>query len=98
MLNAYDVYVVDVDEVRGAMVRRQILLFNLKSDDIRIIVPTLNVIYRHREALGLGVSRRHRGEQVGCESSDAALARQIIAKKRHLSNCRLCLHRSEERR
>ena len=75
VLNADDVHVADVDEVRRALVGREILLFYFETHDAGILVPLLDVIDRHRKALALGVLRRHRGEQVGREGGDAALAR-----------------------
>ena len=92
VLNADDVHVADVEEVRRALVGGEILLFYFKTHDAGILVPLLDIIDRHRKALALGVLRRHRGEQVGREGGDAALARQIVAEKGDLANFRFCFH------
>ena len=55
VLNANDVHVADVDEVRRALVGRKILLFDFETDYAGILVAFLDVIDRHREALALGV-------------------------------------------
>ena len=93
VLNADDVHVADVDEVRRALVGREILLFYFETHDAGILVALLNIINRHRKALALGVLRRHRGEQVGRERGDATLARQIVAEEGDLSNFRFRFHR-----
>ena len=58
MLQANDVGVTDVQEVRRPLVGRQILLLDLESDYLRIFVAALDVIDRNCEALSLRVRRR----------------------------------------
>ena len=53
VLHADDVHVADVEEVRRALVGRQILLLDLEANDVRIVVAALDVVDRHRETLAL---------------------------------------------
>ena len=92
VLHADDVHVADVQEVRRALVRGQILLLDLEANDVRIFVAARDVVHRHGEALALRVLRGHGGQQVGRERGDAAFARQVIAEKRDLSDFRTCFH------
>ena len=75
VLNANDVHVADVDEVRCALVGRKILLDDFETDYAGILIAFLDVVDRHGKTLALGVFRGHGSQQVGCEGSDAALAR-----------------------
>ena len=94
MLHANHVHVRDVEEIRRAQIRRQVLLRNLKAHLRRIIVATREVIDRHDEALHRRKLRRHRAAQVRRERGDAAFPRQIIAEKRDLADGRCGLHES----
>jgi len=47
LLQADDVHVADVEEVRSTLIRRQTLLLNLEANYFRVFVATLNVIHRH---------------------------------------------------
>jgi hypothetical protein len=62
-------------------------------DDAGILVAFLDIINRYREAVGLGVPRRHSGKQVGREGSDTTLARQVVADERDLFNLRQSFHK-----
>ena len=75
VLDADDVHVADIEEVRRAVVGREILLFDFEAHHAGILVAVLDIIDRHRKALALGVLRRHRGKQVGREGGDSTLAR-----------------------
>ena len=75
VLNADDVHVADVDEVRRTLVGREILLFYFETHHAGILVPLLDIINRHRKALALGVLGCHRGQKVGRERRDATLPR-----------------------
>ena len=92
VLNADDVHVADVEEVRRALVGGKILLFDFETHDAGILVPLLDIINRHSEALALWVLRRHRSEKVGSKGGNATLARQVIAEKCDFSNFRFCFH------
>jgi len=74
VLNAHDVYIADVDEVRRALVGRKILLDDFETDYTRILITFLVVVERHGKTVALGVFRSHGSQQVGCERSDAAFA------------------------
>ncbi len=45
MLQANHVHIADIEKICGAQVRRQILLFNLKADHFRVLIPSLNIIH-----------------------------------------------------
>ena len=53
VLHADDVHVADVEEVRRALVGRQVLLLDLEANHVRILVAALDVVDRHGEALAL---------------------------------------------
>ncbi len=93
VLHADDVHIADIQEVRRALIRRQVLFLNLEAHRRRVFVTTLNVIDRHRETLALGMFRCHGREQVGGERGDAAFARQVIAEQRDLLNLSCGSHR-----
>src|SRR5579864_4286903 len=84
VLQADDVNVADVEEVRGAQIGRQVLLLNLEPNHLRVLVATRYVVDRHCQALALRMRALHGGKQVGCERCDAALARQMIADESNL--------------
>ena len=92
VLQADDVHVADVEEVRGAQIGRQVLLLNLEANHFRVLVATRNVIDRHGEALALGMHGRYGGKQVRRERGNAALAWQVVANKRDLANSRSFFH------
>jgi hypothetical protein len=81
VLQADDVHVADVEEIRGAQIGRQVLLLNLEANHFRVFVATFDVVDRHRETLALRMRGRDGRKQVGSERSDAALARQMVADK-----------------
>ena len=89
VLHTDNVHVADVEEIRGAPVRSQILLLNFEANHVRIIVAPFDVVDGHREAPACGMPRCHSAEQVGRERGDATFARQIVAEKRDLSNAGL---------
>ena len=92
VLQADDVHVADVEEVRGAQIGRQVLLLNLEANHFRVLVATWNVVDRHREALALRDARCDGGKQVGRERGNAALARQVVADKSDLANFGILFH------
>ena len=91
VLQADDVHVADVEEVRGAQIGRQVLLLNLEAHYLRIFVAALDVVDRHREALALGMRGCDGRQQIGCKCGDAAFARQMIADEGDLANFRCLL-------
>jgi hypothetical protein len=54
-------------EVCGLPVRIQVLLLNLEANHVRVLIAPLKMIDRHREAIGSGMPRCHRPEQVRCK-------------------------------
>ena len=92
VLQADDVDVADVEEVRRALVGGQVLFLDLEANFRRIFVAALEVVDRHRKALGLGLLGRHRRQQVGGEGGDAAFARQVIAEEGDLPDFGGCVH------
>ena len=53
VLQADDIHIADVQEVRGPQVGRQVLLFDLEANYFRIFIAVLDVIDRHAETLAL---------------------------------------------
>ena len=94
VLQADDVHVADVEEIRRAQIGRQVLLLDLEANHFRIIVAARNVVDRHGEALALRIRAGDGGKQVGRERGDAALARQIVADKSDLADFRVLSHDS----
>ena len=92
VLQADDVHVADVEEVRGAQIGRQVLLLNLKANHFRVFVAALDIVHRHRETLALRMRGCDGCKQVGRERGDAALARQVVADESDLANFRCLLH------
>src|SRR2546425_2891065 len=79
MLQADDIHVANVEEVRSTQIGRQVLLLNLEANHLRVLVATWNVVDRHGQALALGVRACDGGKQVGRERSNATLAWQVVA-------------------
>ncbi|HWR54665.1 MAG TPA: hypothetical protein VN428_26390 [Bryobacteraceae bacterium] len=92
MLQADDVHIADVEEVRRAQIGRQVLLLNFEANHLRVLVATGNVVHRHGEALALWVCASDGGKQVGRERSNAAFARQMVANKSDLADFRGAVH------
>jgi hypothetical protein len=79
MLEADDVYVADVQEVRCAQIGREVMLFHLESNDVWIRISFGGVVHGDDETLTLRVRRGHRLMQVGSVIRNAAFSRQMIA-------------------
>ena len=92
VLQADDVHVADIQKVRGTQIGRQVLLLNLEANHLRVLVASRNVVDRYGEALALGVRTLDGGQQVGGESGNAALARQVVADKSDLADFRSAVH------
>ena len=92
MLDRDNVHIAVVQEAGGAHVGRRILLLNLEANDVRILIGALDIVDRHRKASFSRMLRCHGPEQVGGERGNAALARQVVAKKRDCSNTGFCFH------
>src|ERR1035438_464955 len=92
VLQADDVHVVDVEEVRGTQIGRQVLLLNLEANHFRVPVATRNVVDRHGHALTLRMRSRDGRKQVRREGGNAALSGQVIADKSNLVDFRCFFH------
>src|SRR5437588_2324465 len=92
VLQADDIHVTDIEEIRGTKIGRKVLFLNLVADYLRVIIATLNVIYGNRKTLGLWMHSGDGRQQVGRERRDAALARQVIADKSNLADLRMFFH------
>ena len=86
VLQADDIHVADVEEVRGTQIGRQVLLLNLEANHLRVLVAVLKVVDRHREALALGMRACDGGKQVSRERSNAALAWHVVSNKSDLAD------------
>ena len=84
VLDADDVDRVDVQEVGGAPVRRQIGLRDLESNARGIRMTPPAVVHRDDEAVELGKFAVNRVAQIGRERCDAALAWGMCAEQRDL--------------
>jgi hypothetical protein len=47
VLQADDVHIADVEEIRCTQIGRQVLLLNLEANYFRVFIATLDVIDRH---------------------------------------------------
>ncbi len=94
VLQADDVHVADVEEVRGPQIGRKVLLLDLEANYFRVRVAARNVVDRHGQTLALGIRAGHGGQQVGGKRSDAAFAWQVVAHKRNLADFRSFFHAS----
>ena len=74
VLQAHDVYVTDIQEVRCPQIGGKVLLLDLEANYFRVLVAAGNVVDRHGQTLALGIRAGHGGQQVGGKRSDAALA------------------------
>jgi hypothetical protein len=92
VLQAGDVCVANVEEVGGLLVGGQFLLLDFAANCAVIFVPAFDIIDRDSKAIGAGMLRRYRPEEVRGEGGDAAFAREIITDKSDFSNFRCGLH------
>src|SRR5580704_14469380 len=92
VLQTDDIHIADIEKVRGAQIRRQVLLVNLEADHFRVVVTTFDVIDGHTEALTLGMRGSDGRKQVGGARGDAASTRQMITDESDLANFVGLLH------
>src|SRR5438067_360788 len=88
VLQADDVHIVDVEEVRGTQIGRQVLLLNLEANHFRVLVAIRNVVDRRCEALTLWMRACDGGKQVRRERGNTAFAWQVVANKSNLADFR----------
>jgi len=86
VLQADNINVADIQKVGGAKIRRKVLLFNFKANDLGVFVAFRNVVDRNGEAVRLGVCDLDSRENVGSESCNAAFSWQMVGDKRNLSD------------
>src|SRR6185436_7910661 len=94
MLHANDVHICDVQKIRRAQVRSEVLLRNLEADLCRVIIAPCDIIHRHNQTLR---SREFFGDsatQVCGKRGDAALPWKIVPKKSDFANGGWGLHES----
>src|SRR5712691_3609377 len=92
VLQADDIHIANVEEVRRTQIGRQVLLLNLEANHFRVLVAARNVVDRHGQALALGVRACDGGKQVGRERSNATLAWQVVADESDLTDFRIAFH------
>ncbi len=79
VLHAHHVDRVDVQEIRGTPVRRDVAFGDLEAHPRRIRVTLAGVVHREHEAIERGELGRDRVTQIGREGGDPALARHVVA-------------------
>src|SRR5262249_14453413 len=86
VLEADDVGVREVQEVGGAAVAFQVLLFGLEPGLRRVVVPFGAVVDGDDEALGVREAARHRRVHVVGEGGDPALPGQVVPDEGNLAD------------
>src|SRR5258708_7397447 len=92
VLQADDIHVTNVEEVRRTQIARQILFLNLEANHLGVLVPPWNVVNRNGQALALGVRAGDGGKQVGRKRSNATLAWQVVADESDFADFRIAFH------
>ena len=80
VLDREHIYLVDVQEIRGALIRAEIPFCDLESDARRIRVPTSGIVHREHKAIRVRQLARHGLGEMRRECGDATVARQMVAK------------------
>src|SRR3954451_9174452 len=86
MLYANHVDSVDVQEVCGAAVGSDVALGDLEAHARRIRVTLARIVHREDEAIDLREPARKRIAEIGGESGNPALPRNVVADHRNLAN------------
>jgi len=86
VLHAENIDIRDVQEIGRAQIGRQLPFLYLEAHLRGIVVPPLDVIDRHDQALQGRELRRHRRAQVCREGRNAALSREIVSQERDLAD------------
>jgi len=92
VLEADDVDVGDVEEVGGAEVGGEVLLFDLEANDLGVGVAGGEVVDGDGEAIAEGVGGGDGGEDVRGEGSDAALAGEVVSEEGDFADARVIFH------
>ena len=93
VLQAYHVYVAEVEKIGRPAVRIEILLGKLEADFRRIAVAFVDVVHGTHGAIDRRILTGHRMAQVRGEGGNTAFARQIIADEGDFSYFRHSYHR-----
>src|SRR3974377_1685521 len=94
VLQANDVGITDIEEIRCPQIGGQILFLDFETNFRRILVAALEIVDRNRETLGSRLVGDHGRQEVGGECGDAAFAGQGIAEESDLPNLRGWVHDS----
>ena len=83
MLQADQIVAIEVEKIRSPLIGGNVLLRQLQAHLFRIIVAGIGIVDGDGEQASFSVFGCERGAQVGRESGNATLARQIISNKRN---------------
>jgi hypothetical protein len=89
VLQADDVHVADVEEIRGTKIGGKVLFLNFEANYFGVLISINNVIDGNRETLALWMRSGDGAQQIGRKRRDAALAWQVIADKSNLADLRI---------
>ncbi|HLH10079.1 MAG TPA: hypothetical protein VKW78_22780 [Terriglobales bacterium] len=79
MLQADQIYLVDVEKVRRPLIRSEIILKQFEADTWRIFVAGEDVVHRKHKAVTLTKLGSQRLTKIGGERSNPTLSRQVVA-------------------
>ena len=81
MLQAHQIVAVEVEEIGGPLIGGNVFLGQLQAHLFRIVVARIGIVDGNRKQASLSVFCCQRSAQVGGESGNAALPRQIVSDK-----------------
>ena len=79
VLDRQHIGLIDVQVIRGSLVRAKVTLGNLEPDARGIRVPTAGIVHRQHERVDIRRRGRQGISEVRRERGDSALARQVVA-------------------
>ena len=79
VLHRQHIDLIDVQVIRGSLVRAKVTLGNLEPDAGGICVPSAGVVHREHERVDIRRGCRQGISEVCRERGDSALARQVVA-------------------
>jgi hypothetical protein len=79
MLQANQVNIAEIQEIRGLAIGSQFILRKFEANSGRIAVTFRSIVDRQREKLGGAVFGVNGVAQIGCEGSDATAPGQVVA-------------------
>jgi hypothetical protein len=83
MLQAYEIVAIEIQEIGGPLIGGNVFLRQLQAHLFRIVVARIGIVDGNGKQAPFSVFGCERGAQVGRESSNAALPRQIIPNERN---------------